>query len=79
MGSSEQMTGFEEQEAQEAAWRQEILNEGGATLGAMQNVARGTYGYQVLKLANERLLVGKRVPGVLPNEDQWVYTRPVSE
>jgi hypothetical protein len=69
------MNGFEEQDSRDAIWRREIINDGGATLGAMQNVAHGTYGYQVLKLERDGLLVSKHVRGVFPHEDQWIYTR----
>lgn len=43
------------------------------TLHAYQNVARGTWGYSVLRLAAEGRLKCTKKDGVLPDETTWTY------
>lgn len=62
------------QKIQDFEWQERILLDGGATLHPANNVAPGTFGYQVLRLEFDGLLAKETVKtGPLPDEQFTRY------
>lgn len=52
---------------------EEIIASAPIRMSPYQNVARGTWGYSVLRLANEGRLKGRIEYGILPDETVYIY------
>lgn len=51
----------------------EIIATAPHTIGIYQNVARGTFGYSLLRLSREGRLKCTQHNGILPDETYWTY------